>query len=299
TTAYGNTTGAQAMGSGVSELSFSDILTGFTPGVTYHFRAAAQNSVGIAYGADKTFLAQDSGIDITPTDVNGPPSAEMGVFINATATILNQGANAAGLFRVNLFLADDPQLNGWSVEIDRRPVESLLGGQSTVVNFNGPIPTGIAEGSYYLVVSADDDDRIIETDETNNLIADPITIYPTSLPDLAINGVTGPGSEKRGNTMTVSTTVLNQGGGSTGGPFNLDHYLSTDTFVSASDIYLGTETVSAMAGEESRVVDSTVTVPGGIAKGTYYLGAIADPGNVIIEASEGNNWGAGDTIRIK
>lgn len=60
TTSYGNTTPQQSLGSSTSAVSFSNTVTGASPGGTYHFRAAAQNPHGTAYGSDMTFTMPQS-----------------------------------------------------------------------------------------------------------------------------------------------------------------------------------------------------------------------------------------------
>ena len=49
---YGSTTAHQTK---TSSGEFSSLVSGLPPGTAYHFRAVAKNSVGIAYGIDKTF----------------------------------------------------------------------------------------------------------------------------------------------------------------------------------------------------------------------------------------------------
>ena len=53
TATYGNNT--PSAGSKVTGETFSQALSGLTPGTTYHFRASAYNSAGTSYGADRTF----------------------------------------------------------------------------------------------------------------------------------------------------------------------------------------------------------------------------------------------------
>ena len=55
TTNYGNLTAATGMGSGTNDLPLSVPLAGLSPGVIYHFRIAATNSLEVAYGADQSF----------------------------------------------------------------------------------------------------------------------------------------------------------------------------------------------------------------------------------------------------
>jgi hypothetical protein len=55
TTSYGNLTAATDMGSGTNDLPLSAALAGLTLGATYHYRVAATNSYGTAYGSDQSF----------------------------------------------------------------------------------------------------------------------------------------------------------------------------------------------------------------------------------------------------
>jgi streptogramin lyase len=57
-TSYGSSTSALPAGSGASEVSALDSLSGLAPGTTYHFRAVASSSGGTTYGQDTTFTTQ-------------------------------------------------------------------------------------------------------------------------------------------------------------------------------------------------------------------------------------------------
>jgi len=56
TTNYGNTTSAQLVGTGTSDTNFSYVLAAVSGGLTYHFRAAVSNSLGVAFGANQSFV---------------------------------------------------------------------------------------------------------------------------------------------------------------------------------------------------------------------------------------------------
>ncbi len=58
TTSYGNLTSVADLGSGTNALPLSAPLAGLTPGVTYHFRVAATNDYGLAYGSDQSFTTE-------------------------------------------------------------------------------------------------------------------------------------------------------------------------------------------------------------------------------------------------
>jgi hypothetical protein len=55
TTNYGNLTSVTVLGSGTTALPLFAPLAGLTPKVTYHFRVAATNNYGLAYGSDQSF----------------------------------------------------------------------------------------------------------------------------------------------------------------------------------------------------------------------------------------------------
>lgn len=55
TTNYGNSTVAQSIGSGTTNLNFNTALSGLTAGLPYHFRAVASNSLGVSFGVNRTF----------------------------------------------------------------------------------------------------------------------------------------------------------------------------------------------------------------------------------------------------
>jgi hypothetical protein len=57
TTAYGNATPLTVVGSGLAALPVSASVSGWSAGVTYHYRVAANNGVGTVYGADRQFGA--------------------------------------------------------------------------------------------------------------------------------------------------------------------------------------------------------------------------------------------------
>ena len=57
TVAYGNTTSTQSK---VTGETFSQAISGLTPGITYHFRASSNNVSGTSYGADRTFTTAEA-----------------------------------------------------------------------------------------------------------------------------------------------------------------------------------------------------------------------------------------------
>jgi hypothetical protein len=64
-TTYGNTTTPQSIGSGTSDVSVSNNVTGLSTTTTYHFRVVATNAWGTSYGEDVSFTTPPITLTIT------------------------------------------------------------------------------------------------------------------------------------------------------------------------------------------------------------------------------------------
>jgi subtilase family serine protease len=102
-----------------------------------------------------------------------------------------------------------------------------------------------------------------------------------------------------GGSFTLTNTEKNQGTtGTTVGSHLVRFYLSADNVITSADTQIGSRWVGALAAGASSADTTTVTVPPGLAPGTYYLGAIADSDNYQPETNETNNALAGATIIV-
>ncbi len=299
TMVYGSTTPAQAVGNGGDFVGISDVISGLMPGTTYHYRSVAQNATGINYGEDRTFITQAIlDVDLITTDMTGPSQVTIGESIDVPVTVYNQGTDIANFFRISIYLSDTPDLTGNFTELYFRGSQGdLPGGQSHLSNFtNISIPPDVPLGNIYLVGKADSYDEVVETDETNNLMADPIEV---TAPDLIVTDVEGPNGVKRGDPISGRVWVQNQGNGFTGTNFEVGIFLSTDNIITTADTALGTLTFNAMLGNGGTSQGYNKIVPTNISKGVYYLGAIADSTDVVLESDETNNGGTTNTVRIR
>ena len=66
-------------------------------------------------------------------------------------------------------------------------------------------------------------------------------------------------------------------------------YISTNSYISTADTYLGSSTWSIPAGSYA-TANKTFTVPNSLTPGRYYIGYRADPHSNIPESNEGNNF---------
>ena len=90
--------------------------------------------------------------------------------------------------------------------------------------------------------------------------------------------------------MIVSDTEINSGNQASGGAFTVSYYLSSDNVYGTGDTFLGSRTISGLAGGSgTNSATNTFAIPGGIAVGNYYVIAVSDSGNAISESNETNN----------
>jgi subtilase family serine protease len=171
-------------------------------------------------------------------------------------------------------------------------VAALAPGATDAGSASVTIPAATAAGTYYLFAKADGDDAVAETSEANNTFVAYITIGV----DLVVSSLTVPAIGGAGFAMTLTDTTRNQGSG-TAPASTTTFYLSSDTLLDGTDVVLGSRAVPVLASGASDTGSVTVTIPAGVATGTYFVFAKADSGSVVSEVSEGNNT-AFRTIKV-
>jgi len=132
-------------------------------------------------------------------------------------------------------------------------------------------------------------------------------LYPNSTTerDIAVSRYHNTGSTTAKNTLFTTNNspvyVLNKGGqydlqytmenlGTEAESVTIHFYISTDSYISTNDIYLGSTTWS-MPAPSYLTATKRITIPTSLSSGTYYrIGYIADPNNVIPESSTSNNF---------
>ncbi|MCA8968531.1 MAG: hypothetical protein KDC95_02060 [Planctomycetes bacterium] len=90
-------------------------------------------------------------------------------------------------------------------------------------------------------------------------------------------------------SISVSSTVLNDGEGSSASSGTVGFYLSTNSTISTGDTLLGSVSLVAQSAHASRTYSRTVTVPANATPGTCYLGVYVDNTFVQTEEKETNN----------
>ncbi|MBI5450488.1 MAG: hypothetical protein HY940_03935 [Gammaproteobacteria bacterium] len=176
---------------------------------------------------------------------------------------------------------------------------SVLGNTSVTGSAVVTVPNNIvAPQNYYVVAKVDPANTVIEANESNNSavsgaalavnsIVD-LTLGDIHITDLDISGVLAHGVQV-GTTANVSVKLVASSTGPTLADTAVDIYLSTDNAITTADTKVGSRVVPAMSAGTTDTGSATVSIPGALTPGVYYLGGIADPANTVIENNENNN----------
>jgi subtilase family serine protease len=232
-----------------------------------------------------TVLTIHVGPDLVVTALSAPGSPLPGDSMTVTDTTKNQGVGDAPASTTSYYLSTNATFESSDVLIGSRSVSALAGNGGTN---SGPgtitIPANTAPGSYYVLAVADGPSAVPETIETNNVLAVSLKVGP----DLIASGLTKPTSVSSGTVVTLTDTTKNQGG-ATPNTSTTYLYFSTNTALDAADTLLGSRVVPALGAGATSSSPMNVTIPAGLATGTYYIIVKVDGDNTVSESNETNN----------
>jgi subtilase family serine protease len=135
-----------------------------------------------------------------------------------------------------------------------------------------------------LIARADGTDTLAEAAENNNAGSAALKVGV----DLVVSALSGPAAAGPGESITLSETTRQQGGGTA--PASVTHYLlSTDAVADSGDTLLGSRGVPQLASGASSSASTLVAIPPGTPVGAWYVIAKADGDGSIAEVSESNN----------
>jgi subtilisin family serine protease len=228
-------------------------------------------------------LIATSGISVA---LSSPGSA-----IVMNSTVSNQGtANASASIAGIYFSPSTTKASGAQL-MGTFNVPILAPGGVFSVSPTVRIPANVSAGNYYILTCADDTNLVSESDETNNCGAS--TILQIALPDLLESAVSF-GNVSTGTFQVTDTVTVS---GIVGVPASVTQfYLSSNTIKNTkAQLLTGSRAVPALAAGGSSTGTTTVSVPQGVAVGSYYVLACADDTNLVIESNENNNCAASGT----
>jgi subtilase family serine protease/subtilisin family serine protease len=253
----------------------------------YYILAKADGADAISEVSESnnvTYALMRVGPDLIVAALTAPGAAGAGTSITVTDTTRNSGGGTAPASTTRIYLSSNGQLDAGDIPLASRAVPALAAGASDSAAISVTIPAGTAAGTYFLIASADADNAVVETQETNNTFSRTLQIGA----DLTVTSLTVPSDAGAGLAVTFSDTTKNIGAGAAVASVT-SYYLSVNSVLDASDVLLGSRTVGALAAGASDTGSVSLAIPAGTPAGLYYVFAKADGSDAIGEVSESNN----------
>jgi subtilase family serine protease len=248
---------------------------------------ASQDQTDLITGLNLVESLEVGQPDLIVSALSLSSSIRAGSNVSISYTLKNIGNAVAISSQTKYYLSSDTTFDSNDLELGNNYPTSINAGASQTrsdsVTFNG----NLSIGSYYFLVVADSTNLNLESNETNNIFFLPLQI---TKPDLVVDSssLTVPSSLVAGQVVKFNYTVKNQGDTSSVSSMT-KYYLSTDMDLDSSDIYLGNDTVSAIASGASLTRADSVTLNSTLNPGNYFFLTQVDASNTCIESNETNN----------
>ncbi len=270
-------------------------------------------------------LTRTTQTDLSISSVDIPDSSQPGELVQVGFVIQNSGSTASGSYKVSFYLSEDTTVDLSDISLAGSTYDSIGSGSSLYRMRFVPIPKDTPPGSYFLVVMADPQNGIAESDETNNAgnaqitlgesvpatispapspaptqtpvptlpeetpLPEEITVIPVqTLPDLVVPSLDINDSVTAGELVQVGFSVTNPGSKSSGS-YDTAFYLSSDPTIDLSGSILGRYPYESLGSGSSMYYLRFIRIPDDTSPGRYFFGVMADPQNTIDEGDETNN----------
>ncbi|MBD2517342.1 S8 family serine peptidase [Nostoc sp. FACHB-973] len=228
--------------------------------------------------------------DLIIQNAVAPSSVSVGGTINISYQVKNQDVGSAIASTTKFYLSKDNAYSTDDVLLGSDGVNSIAAGVTSSETASLAIANTIAAGNYYLLYRADADNKIAESNESNNVVSKAIAINGPK-PDLIIQNVSVPSLVDPGSLITLNYQLANQGT-ATAGTSTTKFYLSKDAALSNDDTLLGSDQNYLYNGLKPGYYSSEsyyVSISSSTTYGNYYLLFKADANNELTESNENNN----------
>ncbi|HUW30400.1 MAG TPA: CARDB domain-containing protein, partial [Planctomycetota bacterium] len=237
----------------------------------------------------------DSAPDLRVLSITRPAQQWSGHTFDVSWTVMNEGAwQAPGPWVDRVYLSADDQF-GSDVVLGSAQYNGTLGiGSPYTRTISVTLPHGIS-GQYWLIVRADINNALLESNEDNNVkVSDPMQIEMSPYPELSVVSITAPATANPGDQVSIQWKIRNSGNGDAVGSWTDRIYLSSDQTI-GDDQEIGTFTYSAaIAAGTDYIRTGSVTIPNVNASGNLWVVVKIDTADTIFEFNEDNNAGIDD-----
>ena len=151
--------------------------TGLVNGTTYYYVVSASNSQGESGDSNEASATAHIPPDVIVSSFVVPGASGSGATITVSVTTKNQGAGTAGPSTTRFYWSDNSVYDASDALLAAQNVPQLLAGALSSTSVSVVIPS-TSVGGHYLIATADADNVLDESNETNNSVARAIQIGP-------------------------------------------------------------------------------------------------------------------------
>lgn len=203
--------------------------------------------------------------------------------------IINDGNAPAGSSHIGYYLSRNTNITNSDIFIGEDYIVALDPGERDSESLDVTL-SGLDDGTYYVGIVVDYKHEVAESNGADNqcyysspkLVINNSAVAPNlrcyDLGALTVNG----------NEINISGLKIINDGNAGAGASHVGYYLSTNTTITTSDIFLGEDYVAALS-PNSVSTESFSTTISGVDPGMYYVGVIVDYKNKVAESDDGDN----------
>ncbi len=230
-----------------------------------------------------------SDLKVTNPSLNST-SVQAGNSISFDFTLNNIGFTASASSYTGIYISTDSIFDANDVYITSRFNSGLSSsGSEIILKQILTIPQSISTGKQYILLYADYDKDVSESNELNNVIGFPINVLPGIDRDLSVDASISTISVEAGNGVSISINLNSNEAGAVG-PNNTGLYLSSNSSFDPSDIIISYDQyVYGINGNTTLPLGVAGIIPENTPPGTYYLLIVADNKKQVLETDETNN----------
>ncbi|MBC7391573.1 MAG: T9SS type A sorting domain-containing protein [Opitutaceae bacterium] len=287
---------------GMSDTSYSSLSIGnYSPGYYYLIAFADYDNIvkeskeknNISFAA---FTISSPSPDLTiPAFYSYNSSYTAGGIFQGYVSVANSGSADVGYNYVGYYFSEDSIFDVGDSYIGYDYVYGVPANNSTGIYPYFSLPTYLTSGTYYIIANADYTNYISESNEGNNTKIVSFKIEE-QINDLTVSSFQFPADSSQSNSGTVAAgasistfSTLYNAGNAPLYNVNSGYYLSIDSLFDYSDIFLTSSYDGYLNNGATAYNHPSLTIPSQTTTGQYFLLAVADYSNQIVETFENNN----------
>lgn len=191
---------------------------------------------------------------------------------------------------LNYYLSSDEVIDGKDNLLSSDYIDEMSMGQIMDIRNNIHIPESTPEGDYYLLLFADGNSDVSESNENNNVIIEELTVAKPMFPDLFVSGMEFENSIVILDEEIPFSYTFGNSGNVGSGEVSISYILSYDFYLDPEDELIGIKSIDTLAFGTQQTIIDTLILDNSTTPGYYYIFVSIDYEDHVFEISESNNY---------